>query len=598
MTAPVLAAAAAVCRVPDPTPIVDRLARLPIDELARGAQYASATAVALYQGSRSAQTAASATSAAWSSGRTAVTAIGQTAMAAMASRAAMDTLSGALGGARATMAQLQFQARAVVTESESALLAKGFDPSTGRADAPVTQLPFPLSSPSGTTIDGTPALLLPLVSAAHDRLRGLEARLESALQELVTVLRVDPRDMLQRLPALPPATSTAVMASRPGDPAGSTSSGAAPTDTAARPDAATASEADAQARARLATDLESTDETTRDRAASVHAALADAEKSGQPVQLLAYTSATETDQGTAAIGIGDLGSADTVTTMVPGVQNSPDDMFGALSEAARLQAETHRRSPGENTAVVAWFGYDIPATNGYTPDRPGNTVAAADDRAAVAGAQTLTADITRFRRYAPDTARQVVIGHSMGSVVVSAAAAQGAVIDDVILLGSPGASRNADSVHDYPNVPAGHTWVLALDDFITRPEIDIGAGAVDAVLKLSQLVSLDPRATLALAAQMVTDPPGSQFGPDPAAADFGASTIDARSSRPEHSLGQWFGRTSFVPAPLHLSGAMAANEIDDFFNHPQGNYLSGSALTAIADITAGHVSDVPTKPGR
>lgn len=652
MSAGALSAAAAVCRVPDPAIIADRIERLPVDELATCAQFANAASVALFQGSKAAQSAAGVTAGGWTTGHSAVTAIGQTAMAAMAGRAAMDAMAGAIGGARATFAQLQFQSRATVAEAANALAAMGFDPSIGRvAGAPATTLPYPLSNPAGTTIDGSAAAVLPTVTAARERLTALESRLEGALRDLVTVLRVDPRDMLQRIPELPAdstpavagpglselahhgfdlmtnaaavtigALGAAVGSALAGGNAGAgasiggllvdatrragsalesaVQSAAQSVDDTMVPAPATAAQADAEARARLATDLKSRDEATSRRAANIQEALDRAAQSGQPVQLLTYTPATATSQGTAAIGIGDMGSADTVTTMVPGVQNSADDMSGALGDASRLQTEAHRRNPGESTAVVAWFGYDIPLTNGYTPDRKANMAAAGDDQAAVAGAASLVSDLSRFRFYAPETARQVVIGHSMGSVVASAAAARGALIDDLILLGSPGASRLADSVRDYPGVAAGHTHVVALDDPVTRSGLDNFMAADDLMTKVGRLVTSDLSDLPQVVDEMRQDPVGAQFGPDPAAAAFGAAVIDAHAGRSDHpisTVGSYLAPLFGLGDPLIRYGA---NEAGDLQNHPQSVYLSDDALTAIADITVGNIADVPTKPGR
>lgn len=653
MTAPVLSAAAATCGVPDPAVVADRIAALPVDQLATCAQIAAAAAVALYQGARAAQSAAAGTRAAWSTGDSAVTAIGQTGMAAMAARATMDTYSGAIGGARATMAQLQFQSRAVVSESEAALLALGFDATTGKVPGKTTHLAYPLSDPAGTTVDTTPAAVLPAVTAARDRLDSLQARLESALHELALATRIDPRDMLQRLPALPPAadvttpgpgladvagqgfdlltnavaltvgtlgaavgSALAGGAAGAGAPAGTALAdavrGAASAlggavqsavnafDTVAVEAPSTAAQADTAARARLEADRSSPIPVTRDRAEAIHHALEQAAASGETVHLLTYTAATATEQGTAAIAVGDMGTADTVTTMVPGVMNSPDDMSGALGQAAQLRAEAHRRSPGQSSAVVAWFGYDIPLTSGHTPDRIGNSLSAGDDEAAVAGGAKLAADLSRFRSYAPDTARQVVIGHSMGSVVASAAAAQGATIDDLILLGSPGASTLADSTRDYPNVAAGHTWVVALDDPVTRPEADLLAAVAHAGKRLPDANSLNPIRKAQYIGTSIKDLFSSPLGTDPADADFGARVVDAHGSRPEHSLADWlFQASRYVRAPGALPlTALVANEIDDGMNHSSGVYLSGTALTAIADIAVGHAADAPTKPGR
>jgi pimeloyl-ACP methyl ester carboxylesterase len=220
-------------------------------------------------------------------------------------------------------------------------------------------------------------------------------------------------------------------------------------------------------------------------------------------------------------------------------------MADGIGDAARLQAEAQRQSPDDSTAVVAWYGYDIPlsATAG-APVGPlgtlGNATAALDDRNARAGGQLLAADIERFRQWAPSDARFVAMGFSMGSTVVSAAAAGGAEIDDLVMMGSPGAS----------------------------------VGSIG---------------------RMPTQP--TPFGPDPTSAEFGAQVIDVPSNVPDVSV------SMSIPGPAGLLtglfGSSLANEVADLAGqHSQANYLTGPSLEAAASVLVGHYGDVPVKAGR
>jgi hypothetical protein len=162
----------------------------------------------------------------------------------------------------------------------------------------------------------------------------------------------------------------------------------------------------------------------------------------------------------------------------------------------------------------------------------------------------------------------------MGATTVSAAAARGAAIDDLVMLGSPGASGDVRTAHDYPLLPAKHAYALSYDqDPITLGSTDVLAGLLGSVGRL---------------------PTGSSpFGPDPASQDFDAQVIATESNVPDPSV-----HLSFGPFP-DLFGTAIANEVADLAaHHREPNYYSGASLSAIASVTVGHYGDVPIKPGR
>ncbi|MGC0376017.1 alpha/beta hydrolase [Streptomyces sp. SAI-229] len=120
---------------------------------------------------------------------------------------------------------------------------------------------------------------------------------------------------------------------------------------------------------------------------------------------------------------GDLAHADRVAVLVPG-SDTGIDTYGRFRAAALA---LHERL-GTRAAVVAWLGYETPATVGAT--------VATTDRAeeAAPGLRELVDDV---RDVAGPRARVSLLCHSYGSVVC-AEAADGLAVDDIALLGSPG----------------------------------------------------------------------------------------------------------------------------------------------------------------
>lgn len=401
------------------------------------------------------------------------------------------------------------------------------------------------------------------------RLEDLQARNTSALQALATTLQRDPRDPIEQLLAAPPPGAAGFFAAADPD-----NTGAPPIDPTA---------VGAENLSRLADDLQSADVSTLAMALGVQQALEKATAEGGVGQLLVYESANSSSQGRAAISVGDITSADNVAVFAPGVQSAPVSMAQGITSAANIRNSSQAQSHGDRTAVVAWYGYDIPLSAvGGVPVTPlaaaRNIVAAVDDGAAREGGALLVNDMTQFRQWASEDARFIGMGFSMGSTTVSAAAAQGADFDDLILLGSPGASTQVESANDYPQMSAEHVHALSYDnDPVTKTETDL----------LANLGSLLPRLPVS------SDP----FGPDPATSEFGAQVIDATSNQPDFSMSV---NTGSVGGFLTDTVASAmANEVNDLaINHQESNYLSGGSLEAIAAVINGRYSEVPVKPGR
>ncbi len=98
-------------------------------------------------------------------------------------------------------------------------------------------------------------------------------------------------------------------------------------------------------------------------ALGVRAALEKARAEGGVAQLLVYESANSGSQGRAAVSVGDITAADNVAVLAPGVTNAPANMAGGISDAAALRNAAQQQSPGDSTAVLAWYGYDIPLSS-------------------------------------------------------------------------------------------------------------------------------------------------------------------------------------------------------------------------------------------
>lgn len=401
---------------------------------------------------------------------------------------------------------------------------------------------------------------LPAVTAAiaglADAVRQLRSRNDAALHTLASALRDDPAAAVDTLRASMPAAFPGLAADGPPN----------------TPEAIDRDNLD-----RLAADLQSSDIAVLTAARGVQAALDKARAEGGQAQLLVYEPASATGQGRAAISVGDITRADNVVTLAPGVSSSPTTMSDGIGSAVALRDRSEQLDPSNHTAVIAWYGYDVPLGGvGGSPMTPAATLVdiatAVNDGSARVGGQQLVQDLTLFRRWAPADARFVGMGFSMGSTTVSAAAARGAGFDDLVLLGSPGASIEVASVADYPDLGPEHVWVVA------HEKDPITTGVTDELAGMLNGVGLNPLQR-------------TPFGPDPADADFGAQVLDVPSNAPDVSVefGGPFG---------WLVDGITNDVIDLRLHHQESNYLSGRSLDAVASIVTGDYEEVPLRPGR
>ncbi|SNS67264.1 Alpha/beta hydrolase [Geodermatophilus pulveris] len=195
-----------------------------------------------------------------------------------------------------------------------------------------------------------------------------------------------------------------------------------------------------------------------DTAIAVAREVSDREAAGEEVQLLEL----DVGAGLAALALGDLDTAESVGVLVPGVGTEVADDLDAVAEDADAVADAARAAaPGLAVATVAWLGYRTP---------PGVVSAAVRPRYARDGGRALdtTLDGLAAARAVAGTPRPHtgVLGHSYGTKVVAAAAAEEGLLaaDDVGLLGSPGVPGEADDL-EVPEV----FQATGADDWIRWP---------------------------------------------------------------------------------------------------------------------------------
>lgn len=189
------------------------------------------------------------------------------------------------------------------------------------------------------------------------------------------------------------------------------------------------------------------------------------------------------DGGRTAEVFGDLSHAERIAVVVPGADTNLDHYWRLRNDSAALRHEL-----GSRAAVIAWLGYETPATVSPAALTTGRADTAAP----------------RLRQFmdelhtAEPAARTSLLCHSYGSVVCARAAPGLHAVESIVLYGSPGTgARDVRSLHTHAMVWAGRgadDWVARIPHTRLRlPFVSIG------------------------------------FGTDPMSEEFGAHTFDAGS---------------------------------------------------------------------
>ncbi|WNI27416.1 alpha/beta hydrolase [Streptomyces sp. ITFR-6] len=187
------------------------------------------------------------------------------------------------------------------------------------------------------------------------------------------------------------------------------------------------------------------------------------------------------DGGRTAEVFGDLTRAERIAVLVPGADTNLDRYWRLKNDSAAL-----RRELGPKAAVVAWLGYETPAT--VSP--AALTTGRADTAAPALGRFTDELHTAR------PAARISLLCHSYGSVVCARAAPVLRGVAALVLYASPGTgARDVSALH-------------------TRATVWAGRGTTDWVADV-------PHTRLRLPFVSIG------FGPDPVSPGFGARTFDA-----------------------------------------------------------------------
>ncbi|XVU26290.1 alpha/beta hydrolase [Actinoplanes sp. CA-054009] len=152
-------------------------------------------------------------------------------------------------------------------------------------------------------------------------------------------------------------------------------------------------------------------------------------------------------EGRAVVAVGDPDRAGNVLTHVPGMTADLASFGGELSRAERVAARAAELGPQVASSAVLWLDYDAPDF--------------VDEAARPRQAEAAAPALRRFQEglragHEGPPARQTVLGHSYGSLVVGrAAAGPGIDADSVVFVGSPGVG--VDSASDlHPR--SGEVW--------------------------------------------------------------------------------------------------------------------------------------------
>ncbi len=187
-------------------------------------------------------------------------------------------------------------------------------------------------------------------------------------------------------------------------------------------------------------------------------ALANADKYTDPLDasikpggtLWLYDPGAYDGDGRVGIAVGDLDTATDVGVFTPGINTDMQDTVSYTDKMMNLYESTRYNGDGSSVATMFWLGYDAP--HGPT-DLATLTEARAEE-----GGRNLADAIDGLRASrSDDPAHLTAIGHSYGSTTTSYAVEGNAQVDDVVLIGSPGAGP-ADGAGDL-GPGAGHVYV-------------------------------------------------------------------------------------------------------------------------------------------
>ncbi|BAJ74508.1 hypothetical protein MTES_1544 [Microbacterium testaceum StLB037] len=147
----------------------------------------------------------------------------------------------------------------------------------------------------------------------------------------------------------------------------------------------------------------------------------------------------------AAISIGDLDQASTVTYAVPGMGSTSRDMTGWARAAQNISDEQSHAAAAHDQAVVAWMGYKTPPV----PLSEGGIDVMSNEYART-GALNLSRALSGFTATRADDPRLSVVGHSYGTTTASIALTLPGTprVDAYVALGSAGLPASIESASE------------------------------------------------------------------------------------------------------------------------------------------------------
>ncbi|MGR6322120.1 alpha/beta hydrolase [Micromonospora soli] len=191
-----------------------------------------------------------------------------------------------------------------------------------------------------------------------------------------------------------------------------------------------------------------------------------------------------TGDGRAVVALGNPDRAGAVLTYVPGMTADLADAPGELGRAGRVLERCAAVAPADEAAAVLWLDYDAPDF--------------LDEASRSRQAEDAGPALHRFQEglrasHEGPPARQTVLGHSYGALVVgSAARDHGLSADALVFVGSPGVG--VDHATEL-RMPPGQVWsATAPDDVIrlARPPAELAPRAVLAGTPLGPLAAVLP----------------------------------------------------------------------------------------------------------
>jgi hypothetical protein len=196
--------------------------------------------------------------------------------------------------------------------------------------------------------------------------------------------------------------------------------------------------------------------------------------------------------GGVALSLGNPDTADDVTSFVPGLTSEATSLGSNMKNIDRLMQLADAKNGDRTVAAITWIDYDAPSTADGMTDNPLDFLQVATQGKAENGGDRFADFVTGLR--ASDEGSQAhftAIGHSYGSTTVAHAATDNVLpVDDMVLIGSPGAGSA-----DYAT------------DLMANGNVYVGSADYDPV-------------------SLLGSPEVSTLGHDPSQADFGAHRFE------------------------------------------------------------------------